>query len=94
MTENKQLMSDLIGQRQLNHCPPHFETVTFNPYTNERFIINWIWENLAGRFYFGDYYHIPDGKKKQLELCKAAAFEIHGEASYFAMNLTEINKFR
>jgi len=87
-------MVELIAQRQLTHCPPHFEIVTFDSYANDKNIVNWIWENLTGRFYFGDYYYLPNSERKNLDLCKVAAFEIHGEASYFAMSLSEINKFR
>lgn len=92
MIENKQLMVDLIAQRQLTHCPPHFELVSFDSATSDKIITNWIWENLTGRFYFGDYYEAPNSKS--LTLRKAAGFELHSEASYFAMFLPELNKFR
>ena len=95
MTEkNNQLLLELVRRRQLSHCPPHFELVKFDISTGEKHIINWIWENLSGRFFFGDYYQIHGNSRSKNNLCKIAAFEIHSEASYFAMVLPEINKFQ
>jgi hypothetical protein len=94
MTEKKnQLLLDLQGQRQLSHCPPHFNQVTFDISTNERVIVNWIWENLSGRFFFGDHYQMKGTSVSRGNMCKLAAFEIHSEASYFAIVLPDINKF-
>lgn len=56
-------------------------------------IINWIYENLQGRFYFGDAITQDAGKGKMMQMQKRAAFEIHSEASYFALVLPELNKF-
>lgn len=79
---------NLFGLRKLDHCPPHFFAVDFDLSTNEKKISDWIYENLSGRFYLGDSL---DAEKKNL--CKRAAFEIHSEASYFALQLADINKF-
>lgn len=82
--------------RELKHCPPHFAAVDFNLSTSEKKISDWIWENLHGRFYFGDVYvrvASTNDKERRTQLQKRAAFEIHGEASYFAMCLPELNKF-
>lgn len=72
--------------RVLDHCPPHFCSVDFDlrcPFNN---VYNWIYKNLQGRFYFGQVFK---GNSFQYR----AAFEIHSEASYFALVLDDINKF-
>jgi hypothetical protein len=69
--------------------------VDFDLAAKEKTIRDWIWEHLQGRFYFGDTYGITDPMTGQpmSYLKKRAAFEIHSEASYFAMVLTDLNKF-
>ena len=92
--------------RQLSHCPPHFFAVDFDLSTNEKKLSDWIWENLTGRFFLGDVYRQRDpGDTERIRLDssgnlsigtvlqKRAAFEIHSEASYFAMLLPDLNKF-
>lgn len=77
--------------RRVDHCPPHFTPVTFNLSTSEKVITDWIWENLQGRFYFGDQYSIKEDGN--IDLGKTASFELPGEASYFALMLSSFNKF-
>ncbi len=80
--------------RELKHCPPHFYAVDFDLSTNEKRIRDWIWEHLSGRFFLGDAYAVfVEGRANRSVLLKRAGFEIHSEASYFAMFLPEINKF-
>jgi hypothetical protein len=79
---------NVFGLRQLEHCPPHFAQVPFELATSEKQIINWIYENLDGRFYFGDYiFSDDDGTKMR----KCVAFEVHSEASYFSLFLDKVN---
>jgi len=80
----------LFELRQLDHCPPHFYAVDFDLSTSNKKITDWIWENLKGRFYFGDSYLYESGRQT---MKKQVAFEVHSEASYFALVLNEINKF-
>ena len=83
---------DVFGLRQLEHCPPHFEIVEFELKTNLKVIIDWIYENLSGRFFIGDrllYDNNSDSKK--LHMIKVAAFELHEESSYFGLFLPNIN---
>lgn len=85
---------NIFGLRELEHCPPHFFAVDFDLSGPDKKIQDWIWENLYGRFYFGDTYGIVDDNGRRASyLKKRAAFEIHSEASYFAMLLPELNKF-
>ena len=77
--------------RRVDHCPPHFVTVPFNLATQDKNITDWIWENLSGRFYYGDGYSVKDDGN--IELSKTAAFELPGEASYFALMLSSINAY-
>ena len=78
--------------RVLGHCPPHFYAVDFNLVCQPKKITNWIYENLSGRFYFGDVF-VASHNSGSVQIQKRAAFEIHSEASYFALVLSEINKF-
>jgi hypothetical protein len=78
----------VFGLRELEHCPPHFIRVEFDCRVAEKHITDWIWANLTGRFWVGDWY----SKSEQVSLSKCAAFEIPGEASMFALVLDQINR--
>jgi hypothetical protein len=80
----------VFGLRQLEHCPPHFAKVGFDSAVEDKRVTDWVWENLTGRFYFGDQYVEDANGPKYIE--KVIAFELHSEASYFALFLNEINK--
>jgi hypothetical protein len=81
------------GLRQLDHCPPHFELVSFELRANRKEISDWIWENLEGRFWFDDYYFVNESSGAvEMETC--AAFEIHSEASMFAICLSQFNDYK
>ena len=83
----------VFGLRDVDWCPPHFTTVDFDSKTNDKVIIDWIWANLSGRFYFGDHYYrgINNGADG-VHSCKRAAFEMPGEASMFALVSDTINQ--
>ena len=76
--------------RKVEHCPPHFTTVLFDLSAQEKTITDWVWENLEGRFYMGDHY---TQREEQMIMQKCVAFELEGEASYFALILDTINKY-
>jgi hypothetical protein len=79
----------VFGMRRMDHCPPHFAPVLFPQIAQEKELTDWIWENLTGRFYYGDFYTELGNGNTDVQKC--AAFEIHGEASYFALMLPTIN---
>jgi hypothetical protein len=81
---------NVFGLRRLEHCPTHFETLLFDLRAQEKDITDWIYENLAGRFYFDDRYAMNE--KGQLVLCKCVAFEDASELTYFAMFMDTINR--
>lgn len=81
----------VFGLRELEHCPPHFSRVTFDLKVGEKAIKDWIWENVTGRFWVGDYYYKKESGSVAVQKC--AAFEIPGEASMFALVLDQINKY-
>lgn len=84
---------DVFGLRQLDHCPPHFEVITFDLRANIKDLTDWIYENLSGRFFVGDYFS-PDSDNLDtscVKMQKAIAFERHEEASYFGLFLPNIN---
>jgi hypothetical protein len=78
--------------RVLDHCPPHFFVVDFDLSTGAKQISDWIYENLSGRFYFGEVFSVSVDTGNTT-MHRRVAFEIHSEASYFALVLPEINKF-
>jgi hypothetical protein len=73
----------VFNMRKMDFCPAHFETLTFDLKCNERVLTDWIYENTEGRFYFG----------QDTRLNMRVGFEVHSEASYFAMFLPTINTF-
>ena len=81
----------VFGLRRVDHCPAHFTRFSFDVTTTDKIITDWIYENLTGRFYYGDMYFVHESNGK-VGMHKSAAFEIAGEASYFALQLDTINK--
>ena len=81
---------NVFGLRELQHCPPHFQKVTFELRTSVKHIKDWLYENLAGRFWVGDQYRDSTDGKLSLEKC--VAFEEHHEATYFSLFLDQINQ--
>ena len=71
----------VFNMRKLEHCPPHFQKLIFKLETNERDILDWIFENTAGRFYL----------MTDINSNTCVAFEIHNEATYFTLFLSQIN---
>jgi hypothetical protein len=82
---------NVFDLRQVHHCPPHFVVVTFDLRTNIKEISDWIYENLSGRFYIGDYFDNSESDPGKVKMQKAVAFELHEEASYFGLFLPNIN---
>lgn len=76
--------------RRMDSLPPHFSKVVFDLSTSDKVLTDWIWENLEGRFFYGEYFSETDNA---LDVQKVAAFEISGEASMFALILDTINKY-
>ena len=79
----------VFGLRRMDHCPPHFTAVKFDSHTTSKHITDWIWENLEGRFYFGDVYFTAESGGVMMQ--KQAAFELAAEASYFSLILDTID---
>lgn len=79
----------VFGLRKLDHCPPHFIPVEFDSRVSDKEVSDWIHVNLQGRFYLGDKYVEREGSSASMVKC--AAFEQAGEASYFALQLDQIN---
>jgi hypothetical protein len=79
---------NVFGLRRTEHCPPHFEKLIFDLRATDKIITDWVYENLAGRFFYGDYYYTHNG---QSTLSKCIAFEEAGELSYFGLFLDTIN---
>jgi hypothetical protein len=82
----------VFGLRELDHCPPHFTPVDFGLRTTDKNIRDWVWSNLSGRFWYGDWY-ATDSNSGKVNFGKRVAFELAGEASMFALMLDQINKY-
>jgi hypothetical protein len=77
---------NVYNLRKLDFCPPHFEKVYFNQISNDRNIIDWIFENLEGRFYID----VDLTNSEVGSMC--VAFEIPSESSYFLLMKDSIDK--
>jgi hypothetical protein len=78
------------GLRRIEHCAPHFTTVNFDLRVREKNISDWIYENLEGRFWFGNRYYQIESGSTTVNHC--VGFELPEEASYFLLLLDQINK--
>jgi hypothetical protein len=81
----------VFGLRRVEHCPPHFTVIEFDLRTTDKAIADWIYANTDGRFFLGDRYTVDDNGS--ITLSKSVAFELPGEASYFALQLDQINNY-
>ena len=79
------------GLRKLDICPPHFTPVTFDIRTSTKHITDWIYEHLEGRFFVGSHY-VHDAHTNNYDLMTVVAFENAAEASYFVLNLDQLNR--
>lgn len=82
---------NVMGLRRMDHCPPHFEKVFFNSRVQDKKIIDWIYENLSSRFWYGDLYRTINNLN---EIYKCVAFEEPSEASLFLLSLDSINSYK
>ena len=80
----------VFGLRRLEHCPPHFTRVFIDKLVSEKAITDWIYENLSGRFYFGEYYKTSTENVAYIETL--VGFEIPGEASMFSLVVDTVNQ--
>lgn len=78
------------GLRQLSHCPPHFTPVMFDLAVTDKDLVDWLYENLEGRFYSGQIDVKQDSGVIARQHC--IAFELASEASYFALFLPQLNQ--
>lgn len=72
--------------RELKHKVPHAEVITFKLKTHEKIIVNWLYENTAGRFF------VETTKNDKGFMDMTIAFENHEESSFFALQMDAINK--
>lgn len=89
LKNNEPNVLSIHGLREVKHCPPHFSPVIFNLQSTEKKITDWLYENLDGRFYSGQIDVLQDSGKTVRHHC--VAFELPGEASYFALKIDTIN---
>lgn len=81
---------NVFGLRKLDHCPPHFEPVIFEPYITQKQVTDWLYENLEGRFYVGDV-DVARTLHGTFDRKLLVAFELPSEASYFSLILPTLN---
>lgn len=80
----------VFGMRRMAHMPPHFEPIYFDTKVIDKVVTDWVWENLDGRFYYGDHYQVASNGSISMQ--KVIAFEEKSEASYFGLMLSTINQ--
>lgn len=79
------------GLRRLDWCPPHFTRVTIPGTPSEKIITDWLYENLAGRFYVGVADQLNGAvNRASYSRSTVVAFEISSEASYFSLFLPQL----
>jgi len=83
----------VANMRQLDFCPAHFEKVMFDLIVDQRVITNWLYENTDGRFFIGQSVQLATNVSEKPKLCFCVGFEVHAEASYFALMLNTINVY-
>lgn len=81
---------NIFNLRRLNYCSPHLEKVHFDSKVHDRVFVDWIYENLEGRFYLGD--DIVEQSDGNIVVQKVVAFEIHSESTFFCFMLDKLNK--
>jgi hypothetical protein len=81
---------NVFGLRRMDHCPPHFERIDFDLKVDSKNIVDWVYENLAGRFYFSDAY--TTDSQGRVQMVYRIGFENAGEASIFGLMLPTINQ--
>ena len=80
------------NMRQLDFLPAHFERVTFDLLVDQKNISDWLYENTDGRFYIGQAVQHSDVAGEKPKSCFCVGFEVHAEASYFAIMLPSFNQ--
>ena len=76
----------VFNMQRVTFCPPHFQTINFDLRAGEKAILDWIYENVEGRFFLGG--KVTSGG---MAITECAAFENHSEATYFSLFLPTIN---
>jgi hypothetical protein len=71
----------VFNMRKMDFLPPHFQSMLFDYMTEEKNILDWIYENTESRFFLG-----------QTGSQNCIAFENHAELSYFSLMLSQFNK--
>ena len=84
----------VFGLRRIAFLPPHFERFIFDCQSGkDKEIVDWVWANLQGRFYFNDYFTASaNNVSASVSMQKVMAFEDPAEASYFGLMLPSINE--
>lgn len=72
-----------LNLRRVNVLPPHFLPVYFILRGSEKDVVDWIAENLQGRFFVAHRVVISATGQPTILYC--AAFEDHSESTYFSL---------
>lgn len=80
---------NVFGLRRLEHCAPHLVSVDFDLRCDPKVISDWVYENLSGRFYFGEAYFLDE--RSRVQITQRVSFEEPGEAMLFGLMMDQIN---
>lgn len=80
---------NVFNARRTEFCPPYFESVTVSSsFRTNKMLEEWIYANLAGRYYFGTCLEIEDDNaksKNQYRIKVKIAFEETRELNFFLL---------
>jgi hypothetical protein len=81
---------DVLEKRKLDFLPPHLTAISISaPSYNSRQIVEWITENLKGRYYFGPTLVLDNGSLRAQEV---VAFEDPKEYTMFLLACPHLAK--
>ena len=74
----------IVNKRRVKFCPPNFATFEVErTYNLEKALVNWIEDNLTGRYYFG--LDVKLDKEHAFHPVFKIGFESHKEQSFFQL---------
>lgn len=89
---------DVHGMRRVDHNPPHFKSIVLDKKIPPKFLTDWIYLNLSGRFYLSDYVSIDEINHRVKNVnqlytaCQSmlVSFEDESELTYLCLSLDNI----
>lgn len=81
---------DILRERRLDICPPHFSKIKIKDFFNERHVLDWIERKLKGRFSIANELTIEENK---ISPCKVIGFEDPKEMTFFILSYNQGDRY-